>query len=289
MTSGCQDGNRDNSVEFGIIADTQYAEKDSLGERNYRDAILRLEECVVDFNKRKLAFVIQLGDIIDGGDNAAKELEMTASVFNRLKAVKYHVPGNHDFYGVDRSTVLSTLGMEQAYYDFSIGRWRFLVLDTMDIAVSGGWPKESKNYLEGEKLLAELTANGAVNAVDWNGGIGEAQKVWLCEVLSEAEGQGQKVIVFGHVPLLPADDVHNLWNSEEIVKIFESYGCVSAYFCGHRHGGGYAEQEGIRYITIEGMVEAGQENAYVVVRLCGNRVEIKGTGGAVNRTFVIDD
>ena len=81
MTSGCQDGNRDNSVEFGIIADTQYAEKDSLGGRNYRDAILRLEECVVDFNKRKLAFVIQLGDIIDGGDNAAKELKMAASVF----------------------------------------------------------------------------------------------------------------------------------------------------------------------------------------------------------------
>jgi manganese-dependent ADP-ribose/CDP-alcohol diphosphatase len=289
MTAGCQDGNRDNYVEFGIIADTQYAEKESLDERNYRDAILRLEKCVVDFNKRELAFVIQLGDIIDGGESAAKELEMVASVFNRLKAVKYHVPGNHDFWGVDREAVLSTLDMERAYYDFSIGRWRFVVLDTMDIAISGGWPKESENYCEGEKLLAELTEKGAVNAVDWNGGIGEAQKTWLGKVLSEAQGQGQKAIVFGHVPLLPADDVHNLWNSKEIVNIFESYGCVSAYFCGHRHGGGYFEQKGIHYITVEGMVEAGEENAYGVVRLCGNRLEIKGTGEVLSRTFVIVD
>lgn len=289
MAGGCQNGNRDNCFEFGIIADTQYAEKDSLGERNYRDAILRLEECVVDFNNRELAFLIQLGDIIDGGDNAAKELEMVTLVFNRLKAVKYHVPGNHDFWGVDREVVLSTLGMERAYYDFSIGRWRFVVLDTMDIAISGGWPKESENYREGEKLLAELTEKGAVNAVDWSGGIGETQKRWLGKVLSEAEGQGQKVIVFGHVPLLPADDVHNLWNSEEIVKIFESYGCVSAYFCGHRHGGGYFEQKGIHYITVEGMVEAGQENAYGVVQLCGNRLEIKGRGGMVSRTFIAGD
>jgi manganese-dependent ADP-ribose/CDP-alcohol diphosphatase len=291
MSGGCQNGNGniDNFVEFGIIADTQYAEKDNLGARNYREAILRLEECVVDFNNRELAFVIQLGDIIDGGDNAAEELERVTAVHNRLKTVKYHVTGNHDFWVVEREAVLSTLGMEKAYYDFSIGRWRFLVLDTMDIAVSGGWPKESKNYLEGEKLLAELTANGAVNAVDWSGGIGEAQKRWLGKILSEAEGEGQKVIVFGHVPLLPADDVHNLWNSDEIVKIFESCGCVSAYFCGHRHGGGYFEQKGIHYITVEGMVEAGQENAYGVVRLCGNRVEIKGTGGVVSRTFVIGD
>ena len=132
---GCQDNNRDKCIEFGIIADTQYAEKDNLGARNYREAILRLEECVVDFNKREPAFVVQLGDIIDGGDNAADELERVAAVYNRLKAVKYHVLGNHDFWGVDRETVLSTLGMERAYYDFSIGRWRFVVVDTMDIAI----------------------------------------------------------------------------------------------------------------------------------------------------------
>ena len=101
MSMGCRNNNRDDFVEFGIIADTQYAEKDNLGARNYRDSILRLEECVVDFNNRELAFVIQLGDIIDGGDNAAEELERAVAVHNRLKAVKYHVLGNHDFWGVD--------------------------------------------------------------------------------------------------------------------------------------------------------------------------------------------
>ena len=183
--------------------------------------------------------------------------------------------------------VLSTLGMEKAYYDFSIGRWRFVVLDTMDVAVSGGWPMESENYREGQKLLAELTERDAVNAVDWSGGMGEAQKRWLSDVLADAEKLGQKVMVFGHVPLLPANDPHNLWNSEEIVEILESYDCVTAYLCGHRHSGGYFEQKGIHYITVEGMVEAGEENAYGAVRLCGNRLEIKGEGRMVSRTFLV--
>lgn len=289
MCMGCDYNEIINCVEFGIIADTQYAEKDNLGARNYRDAILRLEECVVDFNNRELTFVIQLGDIIDGGDNAVEELKRTVGVFNRLKKKKYHVLGNHDFWGVDREAVLSALGMEKGYYDFSIGRWRFVVLDTMDIAVSGGWGEESKNYREGAKLLAELTERDAVNAVDWSGGMGEAHKRWLGDVLADAEKREQKAIVFGHVPLLPANDAHNLWNSEEIVEILESHDCVAVYFCGHRHSGGYFEQKGIHYITVEGMVEAGEENAYGVVRLSDGRIEIEGTGNVKSRTILVDE
>jgi hypothetical protein len=96
-------------------------------------------------------------------------------------------------------------------------------------------------------------------------------------------------MVFGHVPLLPADDPHNLWNSEEIVEILESYNCVTIYFCGHRHSGGYFEQKGIHYITVEGMVEAGEENAYGVVRLSDGRMEIEGTGNVKSRTILVGE
>jgi 3',5'-cyclic AMP phosphodiesterase CpdA len=286
MSGGCRS---DNNVEFGIIADTQYADKENMGARNYRDSILLLEECAADFNNRQLSFVIQMGDIIDGGENAVKELQEVVTIHNRFKADKYHVLGNHDFWGIDREAVISTLGMEQAYYDFSIGRWRFVVLDTMDISTTGGWAEGSDNYIKGKEMLDELTERGAANAVEWSGGMGAEQKRWLGEVLGHAEKAGQKVLVFGHVALLPADDPHNLWNSEEIVDILESYDCVAVYFCGHRHSGGYVEQNGIHYITIEGMVEAGKENAYGVVRLGDGRLEIEGVGKVTSRTLLIEE
>ena len=38
----------------------------------------------------------------------------------------------------------------------------------------------------------------------WNGGVGEAQLLWLRTVLSDARSRGQRALVFGHIPLLPA-------------------------------------------------------------------------------------
>ncbi|GAH82542.1 unnamed protein product, partial [marine sediment metagenome] len=161
---------------------------------------------------------IQLGDIIAGGDNASKELGQILGIYNRIKTLKYHVLGNHDFWGIDRKTVLKKLEMEKPYYDFRYRKWRFVVLDTMDIAVKGGWPKDSPNYVAGEKVLNELVRQEAPNALDWNGGVGADQKKWLSDVLSDADRKKQNVVVFGHNPLVPPGNRHNLWNNDEITN-----------------------------------------------------------------------
>ena len=270
-------------MSFGLIADVQYADQEPRGRRHYREAIDKLEECVADLNARDLDFTIQVGDIIDRGEES---FDRVLPVFNRLKTRKYHVLGNHDF-PVARDEVLAKLGLDSAYYSFPHAGWRFVVLDAQDLGVEYGWPEDSENYRRGAEMLERLRREEAVNAESWNGGIGPEQKRWLRDTLREASGKGEKSIIFCHMPLLAAacTPIHLLWNHEEIVEVLESSGAVVACFSGHDHGGGYAQRNGIHYVTVQGMVEAPKENAYAVVDLYDDRIEIRGVGKVTIRSL----
>ena len=142
-------------------------------------------------------------------------------VYRNLTARQYHVLGNHDFC-VPRAGLQRQLGMENAWYDFAAGGWRFVVLDGMDISIPGraaGTPEQHRAV----EMLAALGARHAPNAQDWNGGIGDAQKRWLREVLRRAGEAGERAIVFCHFPLLAEASTpeHLLWNSEEILRILQ--------------------------------------------------------------------
>ncbi len=300
LTAGCE--MKRAKFLFGVIADVQYANKDSAESRKYRESIKTLGETVSHLNSknlidnasyigahRKPSFVVQLGDIIDGGPNAQADLDATLGVYNKIKARKYHVLGNHDFVGPNRKTVLDKLRMKKAYYDFRKGKYRFVVLDTTDISLSGGWPGNSENYRLAEEFLEKLKQRKAPNAEDWNGAVGTEQKQWLDKVLSDAEKRKQKVIVFGHHPLTPANDRHNLWNSDEIIEIFESHNCVAAYLAGHRHSDDYTWQNGICYVTIEGMIESTDKKVYSVVWVYSDRLLIESTAKVPRLSIPFDD
>jgi len=275
ITMGCANYS---SFSFGIIADVQYAEKDKVGTREYRASKDKLARAVEQFNNEQLAFVVQLGDMIDGGETAEQELRAVTDVFNGLKTRKYHVLGNHDFAGIDRKTAMSILGMERPFYEFAHQNWRFIVLDTMDLAVQGGWEADSLNCQLGRKMLDERVKAGASNAVDWNGAIGPAQKQWLEYVLKDAAEQKQKALIFAHHPLMPAGDRHNLWNNEEITKVLESHDCVVAWFNGHKHFCEYFYKNNKYYVTFDGMVEDAFAKGYSIATVYKDKIDIRSTG-----------
>ena len=300
LTAGCE--MKRAKFLFGVVADVQYADKDSAEPRKYRKSIETLGETVSHLNSKDLidnasyvgarrqpSFVVQLGDIIDGGANAQADLDAVLGVYKKIQARKYHVLGNPDFVGLDRETVLDKLGMKKAYYDFSKGKFRFVVLDTTDISLSGGWPENSENYRLAEEFLKKLKQQKAPNAEDWNSAVGTEQKQWLDKVLSDAEKRKQKVIVFGHHPLTPANDRYNLWNSDEIIEIFESHNCVAAYLAGHRHSDDYTWQNGICYVTIEGMIESADKKVYSVVWVYSDRLLIESTAKVPRLSIPFDD
>jgi manganese-dependent ADP-ribose/CDP-alcohol diphosphatase len=252
-------------VSFGVVTDLHYA---GSGDR--------LTRAVEAINAARPDFAIQLGDLVDLD---ASNLPRILPVCRSLTAPGRHVLGNHDFC-VPRAELQRQLGMESAWYDFTAGGWRFIVLDGMDLSIPGR---------PAEEMLAALVASGAAHAYDWNGGIGEAQKRWLRGVLQQAAGAGQRAIVFCHFPLLAEASTpqHLLWNSEEILRILQESPAVAAYMNGHAHDGGYALRDGIHFVTFPAMVTSGERNSYTLVDVYDDRLELRGSGTAPSRLLAL--
>ena len=273
-------------LSFGVTADIQYADRDTASGRHFRASLKRLEECVADLNSHDLDFTIQLGDLIDR-DPAS--FDRVLPLFDRLTMPRYHVLGNHDF-PMPRGQVLEKLGLEAAYYSFSYDGWRFLVLDTVDVAMGGGWPEDSQNYRQARQWVEKLRAEGmSEDETCSRCGVGERQKQWLTDTLREARERGERAIVFGHIPIVaaPRCEWASFHNHEEIREVLESAGCVAAYFSGHDHKGGYAHQEGIHHVRVEGMVEGPDETAYATVGLFDDQLEINGVGRTPSRVLAL--
>jgi len=276
------------SLSFGVIADVQYADRDTASGRHFRASLERLEECVADLNSRDLDFTIQLGDVID---REAASFDRVLPLFDRLTMPRYHVLGNHDF-PMPREQVLSKLGLEAAYYTFSYDGWCFVVLDTVDIAMGGGWPEDSENYRQARQWVDQLRAEGMSEEETCNRcGVGERQKQWLRDTFRQARERGERVIVFGHIPVVaaPGGEWALIHNHEEIREVLESAGCVVAYFNGHDHGGGYACRDGIHYVTVEGMVQGPDGTAYATVDVFDDRLEIRGIGRTPSRELALPE
>jgi predicted phosphodiesterase len=251
---------------FGVLADLQYADKEAANRRDYRGSLAKLDSAAQWFARERLKFVIQLGDLVDGGlDN----LDRVLARWNRLRAPRRHVIGNHDG-EIDRATLLKRLKLERGYYQFRAPGWRFIVLDGMDWSVS-----------EGARLLAELREKKEPNAQTWNGAIGDAQRGWLQRTLQHAAAAGERAILFCHFPVLPeaCRREHLLWNWREILDLIESVPAATAWFSGHDHLGGYAARAGIHHVTVPGVVENNIGDAARVVDVFRDRLVIRGQGG----------
>ena len=260
---------------IGIIADCQYADQATQGVRHYRLSVQKLNECVDSLNKFELDHVFHLGDFIDQHHESFDEV---LPIFDRLKAPHTQVLGNHDF-SVDeqfKEAVPEMMGLKARYFSMMIKEWKFIILDGNDVSLYA-WPKLSENYKQALRIYEQEYADRET----WNGAIGKSQMSWLNAELEQAEIDGDKVILLCHFPVLP-EDSHILWNAGELVDLVSSYSCVKAWFNGHNHAGGYAEYQGIHFVTFQGMVDTDQ-NSYATVVLGSNKLIIKGFGREQDR------
>ena len=215
---------------FGAIADCQYCTGPNRGSRHYSTSAGKLNECVAELNKHDLEFVIHLGDFIDR--NYAS-FDKVLPIYQSLKMPAYHALGNHDFDVADKwkSKVPERMGMQARYYDFVLEGWHFIVLDGNDVSFHA-YPKDSSEYREAEVYYKE----NKIRSPKWNGAVGKEQVAWMRKILEAAQEKGEKVVLYCHFPVYPADP-HNLWNAVEIVSILEKFSCVKAYINGHNHKG----------------------------------------------------
>ncbi len=269
---------------FGMITDVQYADADPKGERHYRESIPKLKTAVEWLSKQNLPFTLHLGDFID------HDFPCFASVLALLEPLGHpvkHLLGNHDYSIPEeqKSRVVSLLGMPHDYYGFEQSGVRFLMLDTNDRSVYK-YPQGSDQDIESEALLEKMKAANADNAQPHNGGVSEAQLAWLERELAAADAEKKPVIVCGHHPLLPADAMR-AWNSEAIVAAIDRHACVIAWFNGHNHAGAETVRNGIPYITFKSILQEPGVNAYSVIRVFKDRIEIVGNGREQSRVLAV--
>jgi hypothetical protein len=246
---------------FGVVADIQFGDKEGSVSRDYRGSLKRLETCVDTFNRQRLDFVIQLGDIVDGiPTNAvasAKDLDQVLQVFNRLTAPTYHVIGNHCL-NIGTNALALKLGLTNFYYTFTVPTakgWRFVVLDGNDAGY---------------------------------GVVSDRQLAWFRDALGQAQAAGEKVICFCHFPLLKtAAEHHRMAKPEEILQTLDAHTCVAAWIAGHEHAGGYARQRHVHHLTMRGLVEAPGSTAFARFALAGDRILETGNGNEPSRELFL--
>lgn len=268
-------------LRVGLIADIQYADVEPRGTRYYRNSLNKLKNCVKDLNKQKVQFSLNLGDIIDRN---AKDLDSVLLILKGLKKPVYTTTGNHDYHGITKNQSLFTkLDMPAEYYSFKQKNWVFIMLNTNEIAayanVKGTWKEK-----ELTAMMDSIKLNKGANAQEYNGGISSRQLMWLDSTLSKAQSQNQKVLIFSHHPLDFSRGFTAL-NSQEILKVITKYNCIKALFAGHHHVGDFGYHLKIPCITLEGMVETADQNAYGILEIYEHGFEVKGIGRTKSYKF----
>ncbi len=268
---------------FGVIADAQYADVEPKGTRFYRDSAAKIRSAAKEFNRRGVAFVLNLGDTIDR-DFASFDAALDA--FRALEAPVYHLLGNHDF-EVDealKAKVPSRLGLKDRYYGFSRGGVRFLMLDGTEMGPAPH-PAGSDTRRAAEERVAALKAKGLKQAVSWGGGIGAEQLAWMERECDAAAKAGERVVCACHYPVWPDGDAHNLYNDAEVRALLARRREIVAWLAGHNHKGGFGEFEGVPCVTFRGMVETADTTAYAIATVRGDGIGIEGFGREPSRTL----
>lgn len=265
---------------IGIIADCQYANQPTKGIRHYKQSTDKLAACVDHFNGLDLSHVFHLGDFIDQG--GMESIDAVLPIINNLRAPHTLVLGNHDFSVPDsiKAAIPKILGLKKRYFSMKMKDWKFIILDGNDVSLYA-WPPTTAAHQQATKLHKTKYPDYPT----YNGALGENQITWLQQELEDAEKSSQKVFLLCHFPILPIDN-HVLWNSNEVLQLISSYDCVKAWLNGHNHAGGYAEYQGIHFITFKGMVDT-ETNAFATIQLKEDRIVIHGNGREVDRELML--
>ena len=223
-------------VRFGLVTALHYAHKPPAGTRHYRESLDKLGEVAARSRKEKLAFVAELGDLIDAAETEQAYLKRVVREFTAASPDRHHVLGHHCVDTLTKDEFLAGVGQPKSHYSFDRGGVHF-VLDAC--FRSDGKPYGRKNS-------------------KWNdANVPAAELDWLKDDLKAADG---KVVVLAHQRLDVADS-YGVKNAADVRKVLEGSGKVLAVFQGHSHKNDYKEIAGIHYCTLVAMIEgSGKDN-----------------------------
>ncbi|TLX73521.1 hypothetical protein E9993_15260 [Labilibacter sediminis] len=252
--------NNKEALTFGLITDLHYADinRKPNKTRYYRHSLDKLKVAIDEFNKQKVDFLIELGDLKDQPKDSNKKvtisyLRKTEKELQKFNGPVYHVIGNHDVDCISKSDFLSNIkngedDIAKNYYSFIKKGIKFIVLDA-------NYTKDGTDYDSGNFMWDDTY-------------IPKEQMDWLKQELSDPK---QTSVIFVHQQLDSfhrENDPHCIRNAKEVRNILELNNNVMAVFQGHNHAGGYQCHKGIHYYTLKAMVEGpSPENSFSIAKI----------------------
>ncbi|MEA1886169.1 MAG: metallophosphoesterase [Bacteroidota bacterium] len=256
---------------FGLIADIQYCECKNYGSRFFNNSLTKLNKAVKGLNDSDAEFIFTLGDLIEKN---YKSFDPVLKILEKSDKKVYHVLGNHDYEVKNRykKKVEYLLTGEKSYYSFTSRAYRFIALNTCEISTYSG---SMLATIKASNIIDRLKRENLPYAFEWNGTMSKKQIEWFKSELIEARKKNEYVFVFSHHTIEPLG-THNMYNRKEILDIVSGFDNIIAWFSGHEHSGGYGNYNNIHFVTLKGMVETPDSNAWALVEIYDNKLMIKG-------------
>lgn len=245
-------------LRVGLVTDLHHADKAAVGTRHYRETLGKLAEAAIQFEKDKVGFVVELGDLIDAADSVETELNYLRTInreFATISKDRHYVLGNHCVDTLTKSEFLGGVEQKQSYYSFDRGSFHFVVLDACFRSDSEPYGRKNSKWNDANIPSAEL---------DW--------------LKTDLRATNKKTVVFAHQRLDVSTD-HGVRNSPQVRTIFEESSKVLAVFQGHSHQNDLKDIGGIHYCTLVAMVEGSgaENNGYSVLDIASDgSIRLKG-------------
>jgi alkaline phosphatase len=235
-------------VSVGLITDLHHADKPAASNRYYRETLDKLSEAAVRFEKEKIDFVVELGDLIDAADTVDTEQRYLKEInreFSKIAKDRHYVLGNHCVDTLTKAEFLGGVEQKKSYYSFDRGEFHFVVLDACFRSDGEPYGRKNSTWTDANVPPAELE--------------------WL---RADLKSTSKKTVVFAH-QRLDVTTNFGVKNGAEVRNILEKSGKVLVVLQGHSHQNELNDIGNIHYCTLRAMVEGSgaENNGYSVLEM----------------------
>lgn len=279
-------------IRFALIGDCHYSTQGNYATRDCAGAKNKLAQVLHKLNRKKLDFVLSLGDVGDG--RALSEVPEMLEVYKSCKHPLYFAVGNHDLVQRSAEDHAALVGMPAPFYDFSAGGFRFIVLNAFEQS-----RYSAPNSAEARAWQQYRAQRPWLLLQEWPGLMTEASWARLADLLNTTAQNGEDVILISHVPTWslvagnrigltsPLARYTRIPDFQRMLDLMDKYTHIRAYFAGHFHAGGIAVRNGVLHKTVRAVANAAVPTACVVTAT-QSQIRLEGMGEEAPFTHAVE-